>query len=202
MSIALYVKAESSEHPQSRRKSLSSSSYTSSSVSPTCAVKTEVVPPSGEEKLITSPTRSRQCLSTKKTEKELESRNTLLLRLSSTSRALGVTKIDAQEVQKKIRKAQQAASLQNQNQHYTELPSKYIHRVVKKPEEPKKGVTAIELAKEKPHVLDPLIYDSRRLLSTLIPPMNGRSTARALALFYAALAGGQLIDFSVLYKVS
>lgn len=55
-------------------------------------------------------------------------------------------------------------------------------------------VSVLELIRTKPHVMDPLIYDSHRIVHQLIPPSNCRCTARALARFYAALGEGQIIS--------
>lgn len=55
-------------------------------------------------------------------------------------------------------------------------------------------VSVLELIRTKPHVMDPLIYDSHRIVHQLIPPTNCRCTARALARFYAALGEGRIIS--------
>ncbi|CDJ37043.1 hypothetical protein ETH_00005180 [Eimeria tenella] len=55
-------------------------------------------------------------------------------------------------------------------------------------------VSVLELIKTKPHVMDPLIYDSLRIVNQLIPPTNCRCTARALAKLYAALGEGRIIS--------
>lgn len=136
-----------------------------------------------------------------------------MARFSSTSRAIGVAKIAAQEVQEKIEQARRtaaAAQAQTESTGSVPFPSKYLHKVPIRNN--KLGaefasttdvrVTAIQLAKEKPHVLDPLIYDSRRLQDQVIPPTNCRATARAVAQFYAALASGRLVNYTLLEKAS
>ncbi|OEH76788.1 abc1 family protein [Cyclospora cayetanensis] len=55
-------------------------------------------------------------------------------------------------------------------------------------------VSVVELIRTKPHVMDPLIYDSHRIVNQLIPPTNCRCTARALARFYSALGEGRIIS--------
>lgn len=54
--------------------------------------------------------------------------------------------------------------------------------------------SVLELIRTKPHVMDPLIYDSHRIVHQLIPPTNCRCTARALARFYSALGDGRIIS--------
>ncbi|KAL8431586.1 hypothetical protein Efla_000632 [Eimeria flavescens] len=55
-------------------------------------------------------------------------------------------------------------------------------------------VSVLELIRTKPHVMDPLIYDSHRIMRQLIPPTNCRCTARALARLYSALGDGRIIS--------
>ncbi|CBZ55913.1 putative ABC1 family beta-lactamase [Neospora caninum Liverpool] len=55
-------------------------------------------------------------------------------------------------------------------------------------------VSALDLIRKKPHVMDPLLYDSRRIVSKRVPPTNGRFTACGLAQLYAAIAAGEVID--------
>ncbi|KAL8433652.1 hypothetical protein ACSSS7_003750 [Eimeria intestinalis] len=55
-------------------------------------------------------------------------------------------------------------------------------------------VSVLELIQKKPHVMDPLIYDSHRIMRQLIPPTNCRCTARALARLYSALGDGRIIS--------
>ncbi|KYF49305.1 ABC1 family protein [Toxoplasma gondii ARI] len=61
-------------------------------------------------------------------------------------------------------------------------------------EAPVPRVSALDLIRKKPHVMDPLLYDSRRILCKRVPPTNGRFTACGLARLYAAIAAGELLD--------
>ncbi|KEP65509.1 UNVERIFIED_CONTAM: ABC1 family protein [Hammondia hammondi] len=61
-------------------------------------------------------------------------------------------------------------------------------------EAPVLRVSALDLIRKKPHVMDPLLYDSRRILCKRVPPTNGRFTACGLARLYAAIAAGKLLD--------
>jgi len=63
-------------------------------------------------------------------------------------------------------------------------------------------MTPLELARLKPYVVDPLIYDSSRVIPALIPPTNGRFTALGLCQFYSALAGGLLLSQQMLEEVA
>ncbi|KAL8273302.1 hypothetical protein Esti_002803 [Eimeria stiedai] len=71
-----------------------------------------------------------------------------------------------------------------------------FERSRKKPAAPGSSVrvSVLELIQKKPHVMDPLIYDSHRIMRKLIPPTNCRCTARALARLYSALGDGRIIS--------
>lgn len=63
---------------------------------------------------------------------------------------------------------------------------------------PPRGVSALELLQRRPHVLDPLLFDSRRLLEAVVPALNCRCTARGLSLFYQAVGDCRLFDRQVM----
>lgn len=85
----------------------------------------------------------------------------------------------------------------------SKYPSKYLHKIATfKTGARQERCSAVELAQLKPHVLDPLVYDSRRMHHVLIPPTNCRTTARAFARFYAAVAAGKLVKPETLEQVS
>ncbi|PFH38293.1 ABC1 family protein [Besnoitia besnoiti] len=66
------------------------------------------------------------------------------------------------------------------------------------PAAPIPRVSALDLIRKKPHVMDPLLYDSRRIVSKNVPPTNGRFTAYGLARLYAAIAAGEILDSATL----
>eukprot|EP00920_Eleutheroschizon_duboscqi_P041708 GHVT01100244.1.p1 GENE.GHVT01100244.1~~GHVT01100244.1.p1 ORF type:complete len:830 (+),score=137.10 GHVT01100244.1:203-2692(+) len=59
-------------------------------------------------------------------------------------------------------------------------------------------VGPFDLIRTKPHVMDPLIYDSKKILQKLVPPTNARVTAEGMAKFYAAVAEGEVFDLKLL----
>ncbi|KAH0474512.1 MAG: hypothetical protein KVP17_003820 [Porospora cf. gigantea B] len=61
-----------------------------------------------------------------------------------------------------------------------------------------KRISALEMFKHKPHLADPLLYDSAHIIGRDIPPLSGRCTARALAKFYQEMGRATLIDKAVL----
>ncbi|KAH0474621.1 MAG: uncharacterized protein KVP18_004300 [Porospora cf. gigantea A] len=64
-----------------------------------------------------------------------------------------------------------------------------------------KRISAIEMFKHKPHLVDPLLYDSAHIIGRDIPPLSGRCTARALAKFYQEMGRATLIDKALLAEV-
>lgn len=131
----------------------------------------------------------------------------LLSKFTSSRREIGTARISNKEVMEKLNAAKRAAAKQIAAAHSTtgmmKYRSKYLHRLSGSSQDVDDSgrVSAIELAKSKPHVLDPLIYDSRRLHHLLIPPTNCRSTARALAKFYSHLASGKILSRPLIEKV-
>eukprot|EP00917_Polyrhabdina_sp_WS-2016_P011272 GHVP01024926.1.p1 GENE.GHVP01024926.1~~GHVP01024926.1.p1 ORF type:complete len:530 (-),score=73.83 GHVP01024926.1:990-2579(-) len=59
-----------------------------------------------------------------------------------------------------------------------------------------------ELAKSKPYLLDPLIYDCKRVLGTLMPSMNCRASARAMALFYSSVANFEYFGNDTMHQAA
>ncbi|KAL3128142.1 putative esterase [Cryptosporidium hominis] len=53
----------------------------------------------------------------------------------------------------------------------------------------------------KPHILDPLIYNSKKLINKWIPPTNGRYTSLSLAKLYNHLIRGEIIGDKLLKQV-
>ncbi|KAH8583293.1 conserved esterase of the beta-lactamase family [Cryptosporidium sp. chipmunk genotype I] len=53
----------------------------------------------------------------------------------------------------------------------------------------------------KPHILDPLIYNSKKLINKWIPPTNGRYTSLSLAKLYGHLSRGEIIGDKLLKQV-
>ncbi|POM84466.1 ABC1 family protein [Cryptosporidium meleagridis] len=53
----------------------------------------------------------------------------------------------------------------------------------------------------KPHILDPLIYNSKKLINKWIPPTNGRYTSLSLAKLYDHLIRGDIIGDELLKQV-
>lgn len=147
-------------------------------------------------------------LQTARTPRETPRGTDILSRFTSSRREIGVARISNKEVMEKLNAAKRAAAKFKKtgaDSGPKRFKSKYLHKLTPAFESSVGGdserVSAIELAKSKPHVLDPLIFDSRRLHHLLIPPTNCRSTARALARFYGHLASGKLISRELLNRV-
>lgn len=144
-------------------------------------------------------------LQTSRTPRKSPRGSDILTRFTSSRREIGVARISNKEVMEKLNAAKRAAGKRKVVPTGTVVKyrSKYLHRLVgpELDQDQLSRGSAIELAKSKPHVIDPLIYDSRRLHHLVIPPTNCRSTARALARFYGHLASGKIISRPLLEKV-
>lgn len=60
------------------------------------------------------------------------------------------------------------------------------------------GLSALELMRSRPHLLDPLLYDSINVCGLEIPCANGRMSARALSMLVHSVSRGAIIRNSVL----
>lgn len=117
-------------------------------------------------------------------------------RLTSARRQLEFTTISNQEVLEKIQKAKRFAENQYPNNKMSKKKSTGLEPSAKP------RVSGVDLLRTKPHVMDPLIYDSKRLLHLIVPPANIRLTARGLALFYNALATNKILNSTTIKEAT
>lgn len=93
--------------------------------------------------------------------------------------------------------------LQQETSLYKPAGKTQARRLIKRPtEESSTKLSTLECLYLKPHVLDPLIYNSSALLDKWIPPASGKYTSLSLAKLYSHLCRGEIISQNLLREIT
>eukprot|EP01054_Gregarina_sp_Poly1_P000887 Gregarina_sp_Poly_1__886@NODE_1211_length_4771_cov_58_034226_g62_i1_p1_GENE_NODE_1211_length_4771_cov_58_034226_g62_i1NODE_1211_length_4771_cov_58_034226_g62_i1_p1_ORF_typecomplete_len1356_score213_32ABC1/PF03109_16/4_2e31Betalactamase/PF00144_24/1_3e25Betalactamase/PF00144_24/21WaaY/PF06176_11/3_4e03WaaY/PF06176_11/4_3e16RIO1/PF01163_22/1_8e03RIO1/PF01163_22/4e11Kdo/PF06293_14/6e08APH/PF01636_23/0_00026APH/PF01636_23/6_9e03YrbLPhoP_reg/PF10707_9/0_00068Pkinase_fungal/PF17667_1/0_042EcKinase/PF0 len=79
-----------------------------------------------------------------------------------------------------------------------EIENSKIAELIEKQSKKVEFLSAIELMRRRPHLMDPLLFDSKEVASLDIPCANARVTARAMATLVHAVSRGHIIRLSLL----
>ncbi|KAL7068988.1 beta-lactamase family protein [Cryptosporidium serpentis] len=128
-------------------------------------------------------------------------------RIASVSRIVEFSSISHEEVLKKFSMATYALKGKRNDSNYNDknLPSssKDIRKHKKTLTHAQtKKFTPFGILQIKPHVMDPLVQNSHKVMNIWIPPTCGKLTALSLAKFYHHLGCGNIISQNILKQAS
>ncbi|KAH8741565.1 putative ABC1 family beta-lactamase [Cryptosporidium ryanae] len=122
-------------------------------------------------------------------------------RLTKVSRKIEFSSISHEMVLKKFESATNYMKSNNEcNEEHGKLSKRQIKCSVINREKNKR-LTTFQLFKLKPYVFDPLIYNSKKVLSMWIPPTNGKYNSSSLSKFYYYIGSGRIISKNLINEI-
>ncbi|KAK6588736.1 ABC1 family beta-lactamase [Cryptosporidium xiaoi] len=121
--------------------------------------------------------------------------NEIINRIAEVSRKIEFSSISHEMILKKFESATNYIKSKSggNNSEYEKNPKKQRKYAMINSEKNKR-LTTFQLFKLKPYILDPLIYNSKKVLNMWIPPTNGKYNSLSLSKFYYYLGNSRIIS--------